>query len=285
MPEGPEIALTAEILYNKLKNKTLVSFHFVSGRYADGRTKPNGFVQFNKNLPMTISKINSKGKLLWWKFKSENNVNWYMWNTFGLTGMWSFFEPNSWRATLTCSDGTIAYYSDQRNFGTFTFSDDADDLINKLSELAPDFLKNTDIDFDKLLTYNKPIVEVLTDQKKLGSGIGNYLVAEILYRAKLSPHRIASELNSGEISNLKHWVAYTIKLAYDSNNVGYMINLESESSKIGRKNYHPEIKFKKSDSEFRFEVYRQKLDPAGNKVTVEKRKGDRSIYWVKDVQK
>jgi len=284
MPEGPEVALTAEILQKKLKNKTLVSFDFVSGRYGPGRTGPTGFDEFNEKLPMKLTKVDSKGKFMWFELNKDGSKS-FIWNTFGLTGMWSFFEPKSCRAVLTFSDDTVVYYSDARNFGTFTFSDSAEALNAKLGELAPDFLKESNIDFKSLTKYNKPIVEILTDQKKIGSGIGNYLVAEILYRAKLSPHRKASTLSTEEIQNLKYWVAYTIKLAYDSNDIGYMINLTPEASKISRKNYHPKIIFKKSDSEFTFQVYRQKLDPEGNEVTVEKSNKDRSIYWVKSVQK
>lgn len=285
MPEGPEIALTAEILNKKLRNKTLVSFDFISGRYVTGRTQPKGFDKFNELLPMKLTKVDSKGKLMWMEFKTTDGDHWYMWNTFGMTGMWSFFEPRSCRAMLTFSDDTVAYYSDQRNFGTFVFTDDVENLNKKLSELPPDLLKDPDVDFSKLTTYKKPIVDILTDQKHIGSGIGNYLIAEILYRAKLSPHRFASSLTEDEVQNLNYWIAYMLKLSYESNNIGYMINLTKEASKIKRHIYHPDIKIKKSDKDFDLKVYQKKKDPLGNKVTAEEIRKGRTMWWVKAVQK
>jgi formamidopyrimidine-DNA glycosylase len=281
MPEGPEVALSAEILNKKLKNKILENIEFVSGRYGPGRTKPKGYNTFHRRLPMKVTKVDSKGKFLW--FELDGDTPWTIWNTFGLTGMWSFFKPQSERAVLTFHGGIQVYYSDTRNYGTFMFSDNPEELQTKLSELAPDFLKNDDIDFDQIQEIRKPIVDILTDQKKVGSGIGNYLVAEILYRAKISPHRLGSNLDDKEIKNLEHWTNYVIKLAYESNNVGYMVNLTEEASKFKRKNFHPDIKLK--GKKFSFEIYRQKTDPHGNKVTAEKRSNGRTIYWVKDVQK
>ena len=122
------------------------------------------------------------------------------------------------------------------------------------------------------------------DQKKVCSGIGNYLVAEILYRDEISPHRLSDSLTDEEIKNLKYWIAYVVKLSYVANDIGYMINLKNEKDKITRKNYHPEIKLKKSDQEFRFNVYKKKFDPLGNKVTAEKIIAGRTTYWVKKVQ-
>ena len=42
------------------------------------------------------------------------------------------------------------------------------------------------------------LVKVLMDQQALVSGIGNYLVAEILYDAKLNPHRELDKLSNKE---------------------------------------------------------------------------------------
>ena len=51
-----------------------------------------------------------------------------------------------------------------------------------------------------------------------------------------------------------------------------------------KKIYHPDIKLK--DKTFKFLVYRQKLDPNGNKIKAEKINGsDRTTYWVPTVQK
>lgn len=285
MPEVAEIALTAEILKKYFKNKTLTSIDFTSGRFM--KKVPDNYQDFVAALPLQIKNIDSKGKFMWFELYGPNNKSnkWYIWNTFGLSGMWSLFETKYARLVLTFSDKSKAYFSDMRNFGTFKFSQDTDALHNKINELTPDFLRD-DFDLTPIRNYNIPIVKLLMDQTKLGSGLGNYLVPEILYRAKLSPHRLGSSLSDEDVDNLTYWIKYVVKLAYLDNHIGYMVNLEEEANKLTKKNYHPEIKLK--DKTFKFNVYRQKFDPLGNEVKAEViiKTGDgRTTYWVPSIQK
>lgn len=286
MPEIAEVALTAEILEKYLLGKKLESFDFVGGKYT--RTSPVGYDDFIEDLPLTVKEINSRGKFLWFELgNSKNNCTWYIWNTFGLNGMWSFEEQNYTKAVLTFTNGKTAYFSDMRNFGTFKFSQSLPDLESKLESLSPDFLKDEDFDISKISNIKMPIVKILMDQKKVGSGLGNYLVAEVLYKAKLSPHRLGTELSKSDIDRLTKAIKYIVKLSYVDNHIGYMVELEKEASKIGRINYHPDIKLK--NKTFRFKVYRKKTDPLGNKVEAEKIVGSgpnkRTTYWVPAVQK
>src|SRR5258706_6918599 len=101
MPEIGEITLTVQILSKYLENEILESFEFVSGRYT--KNIPDGFDKFIEALPLQISSINSQGKFLWIDLIDPKNLNvhWYIWNTFGLTGMWSFHETKYTRAILT----------------------------------------------------------------------------------------------------------------------------------------------------------------------------------------
>ena len=284
MPEIAEIALTAEILNKYLKNKTLNAFDFISGRY--NKNDPVGYGEFVEALPLKVKKIDSRGKFMWFELYNPNNSKnkWYIWNTFGLTGMWSFFEPKFSRAVLTFKKNLVVYFSDMRNFGTIKFSQDKNALDKKLTQLSPDFLKDDNFNLGGITKYKIPIVKILMDQTKVGSGLGNYLVAEILYRAKISPHRLGSSLDKKDIENLIYWIKYVVKLSYVDNHIGYMVNLEEEANKIHKKNYHPDINI--GDDSFEFLVYRKKIDPDGNKVRAEKINGsDRTTYWVPAVQK
>lgn len=287
MPEVAEVALTAEILTKYLRGKRLITFDFVQGRYS--KKNPVGFEDFDKALPLTVKKVDSKGKFLWFElYDPKTNDKWYIWNTFGLTGMWSLTQPEKYvKAILNFNKNRSAYFSDTRNFGTFKFSNSPEELTKKLSTLGPDFLKDDDFNLSKIQKYKVPIVKILMDQKKAGSGIGNYLVAEILYRAKISPHRLGTEMSDDDIKNLTYWIKYVTKLAYVDNHVGYMVNLEDIADKIKRKDYHPGIKLKQKT--FKFLVYGKKEDAAGNKVQIDKIVGSgenkRSTYWVPAVQK
>lgn len=108
MPEVSEVALTAEILSKHLKKKKLVSFDFVAGRFT--KKSPDGYDDFVAALPLKVKKISSKGKFLWFDLVEIKNKNkhWYILNTFGLTGMWSLFEPNYTKAVLTFKENRVA---------------------------------------------------------------------------------------------------------------------------------------------------------------------------------
>ena len=73
---------------------------------------------------------------------------------------------------LIFSNNKKAYFSDQRNFGTFKFTNDEKVLKKKIKELTPDFLKDENFNLEKIRKYKIPIVKILMDQKKVGSGLG-----------------------------------------------------------------------------------------------------------------
>lgn len=281
MPEIAEVALTADILEKHFKNKTLLSFDFISGRYT--KKNPEGFLDFISFLPMKIKNIKSRGKFMWFELVNQNDDKWYIWNTFGLTGMWSLTEPKHARSLLTFKNNKTLYFADMRNFGTFKFSQDETALSKKLEELSPDFLKDEKFNLDKIKKYKIPIVKILMDQKKVGSGLGNYLVAEILYRAHISPHRLGNQMTDDDINRLTYWIKYLVKLSYVDNHTEYMQNLEEEAKNIIKKKYHPSIKLK--EKTFNFMVYRKKEDPYHNKVKAEKIIKGRTTYWVPAIQK
>ena len=89
------------------------------------------------------------------------------------------------------------------------------------------------------------------DQKALVSGIGNYLVAEILYDAKINPHNELNKLSPKELNKLAHSMRKITKYAYYYNTIGYMIpfkhfmkkHIDAINNNIFP-NYHPDIKGK-----------------------------------------
>ncbi len=120
------------------------------------------------------------------------------------------------------------------------------------------------------------------NQKLLGSGIGNYLVAEILYRAKISPHKLISDFDKELSYKLSKSIKYTVKLSYISNKTGYMFNLEPYLDNHKFKNYHQDVEI---NDRFKFLVYGKTKDPFGNNVTREKIIDGRTTHWVKKLQK
>jgi formamidopyrimidine-DNA glycosylase len=297
MPEICEVTLTSQALKDKLLNKQLTEINVLSGRYNNAM-----FKGYNKmTFPLKVIDVNSYGKCMWFHFQNEK----YLLNTFGLTGMWGFNKTNNSRIEFVFEKGEIcAYYEDARNFGTFEYDDTQNAFNNKINKLAPDLLK-TNFTKEQFLGWFKnfllksskrkhmPIVKVLMNQNEIdgiGSGLGNYLVPEILYRCKISPHRKLLDLSDAEIKEMATVIKYVLKQCYISNDTGYMKDIKDfikehyDGINNGKyPDYHTEIQIT-HENPFIFFVYRQKVDPYGNKVIAEKILKNRSTYWVPNIQ-
>jgi formamidopyrimidine-DNA glycosylase len=103
------------------------------------------------------------------------------------------------------------------------------------------------------------------------SGIGNYLKAEILYAAKISPHRLCKDLTEEEIKLIAEKSFEITNASYQSGGATIM-TYRDENNEKGLYSR-------------RFMVYNHKTDPKGNKVIKETTTDKRSTYWVPEVQK
>jgi len=173
------------------------------------------------------------------------------------------------------------YFYDQLSFGTLKAVDSDSNgktlLDKKLRELGPD-LMDTNTTFEifknqmrKKVNDNKPIGNVIVNQKII-SGVGNYLRADALWMAKMSPFRKVSDITDKEIEILYYSLLSLIWCDYNF--------------KEGKKNGY--IKYKAPDYYKRnFFVYRQEKDINDNPIIKEELfegSQKRFIYWVKTVQ-
>lgn len=292
MPEITEVAITGHALNDTFRREKLIRIVIISGRYL---TKPPaGLADLQAALPVRVKSVESCGKFMWWQLRS----NWSIWSTFGMAGNWSLLDgddldqtepldpPRFARIGLQFSSGRWAIYLDMRNFGTLKISRDPDALAAKVETLKPCLLADR-LAVERLGRYRKPIVAILMDQCAIGAGIGNYLAAEILYRAKIDPHRPGSSLTIFEREQLSYWTAYVIKLAYYQNYHRVNYRRYGNLPKPVFRDCHPEIDL--AIEEYVHHVYRQTKDPDGNPVAiahlVKQGAAYRSTYWVPAVQK
>jgi uracil-DNA glycosylase len=141
-----------------------------------------------------------------------------IWITLGMTGQFlsekvhledpkyarwylELFDVESNTSTIDSQTNAFKiYYHDQRNFGTLKFSLSAKELQTKLASLGPDVLDRdgTTVDtFLELMDSSKQdvnICKLLMNQQKI-SGVGNYILSEALYRAKIDPFATIGELD------------------------------------------------------------------------------------------
>jgi formamidopyrimidine-DNA glycosylase len=204
-----------------------------------------------------------------WEYISNNNMS-----------EWFERALDHLNVEITVDNGLVAYFYDQLSFGTLKVIDSKIELDKKLRELGADMLDTgtTFEVFKKAITKGtnktKAIGNVIVNQKVI-SGIGNYLRADGLWMAKVSPFRKVDELSNTELESIYKniralmWGDYAPE---DAIRLGFI----SKDFKIPH------------DYGREFFVYRQETDPEGRKA--EKKElyegsQKRFIYWVPEVQK
>lgn len=291
MPEVCEIALTSEILYNALDNYELADIKVIDKKF---KKIPDNLAKIKKMLPLKVNDISSKGKLMWIEFLDEKDKVIYMTTGFGLEGKWSFDENKYSKMNFKFekkSNVKTLWWNDIFSYGNIKFYTDKQEFIKKINSLGMDFLKS---DYDYHTLWNKitkikktkykdkMMVELLMDQKKLGSGLGNYLTPEILYRAKIKPSRKIKTLTEDDVKILTKTIKKVLKLCYHSNDNKYLTLLQSYLDKHVRKHYLENVDV--GDDGFEFLVYRRKEDDFGNTVKADKLIKGRTTYWVPKIQ-
>lgn len=261
MPEGVEVRLFTEELNKKFSGHVLKDIKILGGKYSR-QVEFKGFSLLKKALPLKIEGVFNKGKFCWIKFEK----GWSIWVTFGLTGMFRFECENHCNIYFDMGKSGHFYYKDMRNFGTLKACQCEKELQKKLSSLGVDPLEEKvtgEYLMNKVssMRSNPEVGKVMIDKQSFVSGIGNYMRAEILYFSKISPFRKVKNIN------LKEWN----RIAQECNRIfadSYRIQ------KRGGLHTYP------------FSVYAQKFDNKGRKVVAEKLgAGDRTIWWVPEVQK
>ena len=288
MPEGPEIRRFADDLSQKLVGQYVISaVALATGRYA--ATNPIGFNDFAKDLkdvsPCRVDRVNTRGKFMYWAMSFSDETTWYLWITHGMYATWT---PNMTSHSAFVIDYTSTrppepplsydhhglYFNDKRHYGTLKFCKSTQEMNAKLDSLGPDMLVDPPdlAHFTLCLTKRKKktLAEALMDQSVI-SGVGNYVKAESLYAAKLSPHRIIASLTLKEFENLYRAIVDVMCASYKSG--GWLINA-----------YHGDGRPTEGWQQ-RFAVYNNILDPLGNEVVSEKTKDGRTSWWVPSVQK
>ena len=265
MPEGPEVKIIGEGLTQNVSSRKVVKITPLSGRY----TKKDipGIESFRASRVLGVG---VKGKFIFWIF--DNNT--FMFNTLGMTGKWSRIESTHSRVRFDFEKGHSIFFDDVRNFGTLKFVVGKSNLIKKLDSLGPDMLSEnvTDEKFCEALD-RKPhwtIAKAIMNQSVV-CGVGNYVKAEALYRAELSPHRLVGSLSMSELQALNNSIKSVLKQAYN----GKGATLQN----------YQNIDGENGSASLEFLVYRRKRDPCGNEIIKEETGDGRTTHWVPKIQK
>lgn len=243
MPEGPEVRNIARILNIRLAGANLILIN-------------------KERIERRIVEVACHGKLIIFVLEDL-----YLTSTLGMTGSWVFEKKKGYRAVLSTSLGKV-YFVDQRGFGKLDLVNE-EGLRKKLNKLGVDLLEASlaggieDEEWLALIPKSKKKICTFLLEQDCICGIGNYLRAEILYAAKISPFRLLNSLTREELLKLKRSCLSIIQRAYISNG----LTIKNYADPEGRK------------GEFVCKLYGRKRDPLDQEVKKEK-VGGRTIYYV-----
>lgn len=261
------------------------------GRYANAL--PTGFAEFHRDVEnagggFRILNVDVKGKFMWWElgFGYTHQPTWWMHCTYGMSGRWEshrvYHDSAIKHATANVRyerfagsrgvDGTLIF-TDPRHFGTLKFISNKELHDKKLLSLGPDMLgaPPTLEEFTEILK-RKPkatLPEVLMNQGVI-SGVGNYIKAEALYRAKLSPHRLVSSLSDDDFTSLRQEIIAVMNEAY--------------TAKGATIRTYATVDGNSGNAQFLFQCYGKKIDKLGNDVVKEETKDGRTTHWCPAIQ-
>lgn len=269
MPEGPEVKKVTDFLSSVLTKDLITDVVINSGRYKKHGPFA-GYELLKSMLPAKVTYVSCKGKFIW----IEINNSLYLGSTLGMSGMWTNEKNKHSHVTFVLSNGSKVYFNDVRNFGTLKVFETQEKFTKKLNSIGPDLLSGyigPREFYDRIHAHgHKTIAEVIMNQKVV-SGIGNYLKAECLYAAKISPHRFCCHISEKESETLFNACRKIIRLSYETG--GATISTYRQPS--GEKGLYSR----------RFAVYNQKYDPSGHEVIREKTRDKRTTHWVPEIQK
>lgn len=273
MPEGPEVKVLVDYLNKNILGNKIEDIKIISGKYTKQKSKATticGFNDIKKSLPLKIKGINCYGKFIYWELEDD----WYCFITLGLTGRVLVNVDTIHKRVEFITNKNLINFSDMRNFGTIHFFKGKEQLEKKLKTLGVDMLNsfNLEKDFDfiekklsKIKNQKKKIGEVLLEQR-IFAGSGNYVRAETLYRAGISPFTEIKEIKGEKLKKLLVSMHEILIKSY-----------KSQLKCLNKNGYH----YESLTGCYDFQVYRRKETPKGEEVFHEKLGQGRMIWYVK----
>ncbi len=293
MPEAVEIAIISEYLNKNWKGKTIIGLGW-DKKSKFNKRPPKGLDLVK--LPCIVICVCSRGKLIIIECSDKDKKTIYMISQLGMEGKWTRKKGNHSNFQIRfgkvsnglCIMNNRYFFDDARHFGHFNIYNTMKDVSKNhgpcllLSALLKEGIlikKNlrpyqTVATFDvfkkKILNKrikNNQICDYLMKQKYT-SGIGNYLRAEVIYRAKMNPTKKLETLTEHEIKTLYDSIMFQLVLSYQHHG----LTIKSYWDPEGRPGTCP------------LQVYGKPKDLLGNPVEKFKDSQGRTVHWVPSVQ-
>lgn len=203
MPELPEVEAARVLLQGLLRRRRIEAVDTVPDPIVYAGVTPARLVRALRGR--RVVRVGRKGKHLWLELDRRP---WPVFH-FGMTGGFRVYErkedrPRFWKLEMRISTGKRLAFADARRFGRIR--------LQQHPEAEPPIAA---LGFDALLGVppagelarvlarrQAPIKAVLLDQGVF-AGVGNWVADEILFQARISPHRPAASLRPAEVRALR----------------------------------------------------------------------------------
>lgn len=266
IPESPEVKLSCDLITPLVINKK------IDKAYSTPNSRYRNTLQASFLKDAKVASIKTRGKFMYWQFDN----NYIMFNTFGMSGQWSPSPDKNPCFIVEFEDNSKICFNDARHFGTISFTNNPQDLTDKLSTFGWDTL-NVGLEpawLDWIVSQcaktKKPIGELMMDQTKF-CGTGNYIRGEALYRAQLSPWSPSNTISKEKILELCYALHAVMTESYQQQGA----TIRTYKDPFGAEGKYASF----------FKVYSKDYDPFGNVVIKEEMPKGRLIHWCPAVQK
>ena len=211
MPELPEVETVRRGLERWCLNKTLGRIELLHPR----ATNPRSISPITDIQGATILEIRRRGKFLWFVLDRPVALVAHL----GMSGQFRIQPPATLdekhlRARFLMGNQELRFI-DQRTFGWLAISQLQGEIPTLVQAIAPDIF---DEEFDRRAVTQiirgkaSEIKRVLLDQSVM-SGVGNIYADESLWRSKIHPQTLGSELSSRKLGSLLNAVTSVMSQA------------------------------------------------------------------------
>lgn len=275
MPELPEVETFARQIKPRILNKEISSLVVLpKGERLIGKITRESFN--NSIVGQCFLSLNRHGKFLILNLSNSKSIiaHLRMSGRFTITNN-HYDEHIHNRLYVKFADNTFLNFIDTRRFATFELIDNIKQS-KSLSRLGADAILGewTALKLkDKLNSHKKIIYKCLLDQSII-SGVGNIYANEALFRANISPFRLANSLTNNEIAKLLSCVIDILSTAINFKGTTLLDNSYTDiDGSTGE--FHKLLKvYNKEDTQ---------CFNCGSKILREKVSG-RSVYYCKKCQ-
>lgn len=268
MPEAVEVHTIASVLNDMLAGQELTAIKYDT-KSKFSRRPIRDLDKVQKEFPSRIVSVTARGK----KIIFTLDAGQYLVSSLGMEGHWVTEPESHSNLWLEYGKSHRIYYDDSRHFGDFKVALDSKGLAAALDAVGLCLVTQRDQITPEWWAgcfsnrrVKMSVADFLLSQERF-SGIGNWLRAEILYRARINPHRRPCELTPTEVETIRRATFDIIDEAMKCHGV----TVSTYKDPLGR------------TGTFERACYGKKTDPLGNTVQQDKSRG-RTIHWVPAVQ-